>query len=150
MCAAQAPVAWATWHSAWCMARNWTEALGSVALPRPTDLGLMMKEKLKRTIRVFALGIAIASAVLYTTDSATGIYMSKSVERHLGQKLLTLADNPKMYELTVKEFFSDFPPPRTLHKEIFCTRQIMHRLVCDSAVFLFSVLIVYMMRERKQ
>lgn len=40
MCATQALVAWATWLSAWCMARNWTEGLDNVALPRPTDLAL--------------------------------------------------------------------------------------------------------------
>lgn len=40
MLAVQAVVAWAAWLSAWCMARNWSEGLGSVALPLPTDIAL--------------------------------------------------------------------------------------------------------------
>jgi hypothetical protein len=40
MLAAQTVVAWAAWLSAWCMARNWSEGLDSVALPLPTDIAL--------------------------------------------------------------------------------------------------------------
>ena len=40
MLLAQGVVAWAVWLSAWCMARNWSEGLGSVAMPLPTDIAL--------------------------------------------------------------------------------------------------------------
>jgi len=76
--------------------------------------------------------------------------MAKEVERRIGQKLLTLADNPNLGKLTVEEFFSGLPRPSILHKQIFVTRQVMQRLSCDGIVFFFSMLIGYMMRDKKR
>jgi len=106
--------------------------------------------KLKKTIRTFVLVIASFSAFLYTVDSIAGIIMAKEVERRIGQKLLTLADNPNLGKLTVEEFFSGLPRPSILHKQIFVTRQVMQRLSCDGIVFFFSMLIGYMMRDKKR
>jgi hypothetical protein len=104
--------------------------------------------KMKEYIHALAIGIAIISACLFTVDSMTGIYIAKTVERHLGKRLLAVADNPNLNKQLIEEFLKGVPPPRILHKEIFGTRQVMQRLSCDGFIFIFSVLIGYITRNK--
>jgi hypothetical protein len=105
--------------------------------------------KMKKNIHALAIGIAIISACLFTVDAMTGIDRAKTVERHLGKRLLDVADNPNLNKQLIEEFLKGVPAPRILHKEIFSTRQVMQRLSCDGFIFMFSVLIGYMTRNRK-
>jgi len=97
--------------------------------------------KLKNAIHNLVGVVAFVAATLFVIDAIAGIYMSKTVERRFGPRLLAVADDPNLAQQTVGEFLKGLPPPRTLHKEIFCARQLMQRLTCDGFVFLFSVLI---------
>jgi hypothetical protein len=104
--------------------------------------------KLKKSIHSLAFGIAIISACLFTVDAMTGIYIAKTVERHLGKRLLAVADNPNLNKQLTEVFLTGIPPARTLHKEIFSTRQVMQRLSCDGFIFMFSVFIGYITRNK--
>jgi hypothetical protein len=104
--------------------------------------------KMKTNIHALAIGIALISACLFTVDAITGIYVANSVERHLGKRLLAVADNPNLNKQLIEEFLKGVPPPRILYKEIFGTRQVMQRLSCDGFIFMFSVLIGYITRNK--
>ena len=97
--------------------------------------------KLKNAIHNLVGVVAFVAATLFVIDAIAGIYMSKTVERRFGPRLLAVADDPNLAQQTVGEFLKGLPPPRTLHKEIFCVRQLMQRLPCDGFVFMLSVLI---------
>lgn len=103
--------------------------------------------KMKKNIHALAIGIAIISACLFTVDAMTGIYIAKTVERHLGKRLLAVADNPNLNKQLTEVFLTGIPPPRILYKEIFGTRQVMQRLSCDGFIFMFAVLIGYTTRN---
>jgi hypothetical protein len=97
--------------------------------------------KLKKTIHILAVVVTFVAASLFVVDAIAGIYLSKTVERRFGPRLLAIAEDPKLTYQTVGDFLKGLPAPRTLHKEIFSTRQLMQRLTCDGLVFMISVLI---------
>jgi len=97
--------------------------------------------KLKNAIHNLVGVVAFVAAILFVIDAIVGIYMSKTVERRFGTRLLAVADDPNLSQQTVGEFFKGPPSVRTLHKEIVGVRQLMQRLTCDGIVFMFSVLI---------
>jgi len=97
--------------------------------------------KLKNAIHNLAGWVAFVAATLFVIDAIAGIYMSKTVERRFGPRLLAVADNPNLSQQTVGEFFKGPPSVLTLHKEIVSVRQLMQRLTCDGFVLMFSVLI---------
>jgi len=99
--------------------------------------------KLKNAIHNLVGVVAFVAATLFVIDAIAGIYMSKTVERRFGPRLLAVADDPNLAQQTVGEFLKGLPPPRTLHKEIFCARQLMQRLTCDGFVALHENLWVY-------
>ena len=103
---------------------------------------------IKKYIHAVAIGIALIFTYLFTADAITGIYVAKTVERHLGKRLLDVADNPNLNKQLTEVFLTGIPPARTLHKEIFSTRQVMQRLSCDGFIFMFAVLVGYITRNK--
>ena len=97
--------------------------------------------RLKNAIHNLAGWSAFFAATFFVVDSIGGIYMAKTVERRFGPRLLAIEDDPSLTQQTVGEFLKGLPPVLTLHKEIFCARQLMQRLTCDGFVFMFSILI---------
>lgn len=80
-----------------------------------------------KIIHTLAAWVAILAASFYVLDAIAGIHFATTVERRLGFRLMVLADDPSRLHQTVEDFFVGLPPPQTLHKEIFVTRQLMQR-----------------------
>ena len=89
MLLAQGVVAWAVWLSAWCMARNWSEGLGSVALPLPTDIALRHGQVIPIMAAVLT-AFAVAGALRHG-DAATHWLLSVAVVEIVALSLFAVA-----------------------------------------------------------
>ena len=103
-----------------------------------------------KVIHTLAAWVAILAAGLYVVDAIGGIHFATTVERRVGFRLMVLADDPSRLHQTVEDFFVGLPPPRTLYKEIFATRQLMQRLACDGCVLFLSVFVWRITRTKKR
>ena len=103
-----------------------------------------------KVIHTLAAWVAILAAGLYVVDAIGGINFATTVERRFGFRLMVLADDPSRLHQTVEDFLVGLPPPRTLYKEIFATRQLMQRLACDGCVLFLSVFVWRITRTKKR
>jgi hypothetical protein len=106
--------------------------------------------KTLKVIHTLAAWVAILAASLYVVDAIGGIHFATTVERRFGFRLMVLADDPSRLHQTVEDFFVGLPPPRTLHKEICATRELMQRLACDGCVLFLSVFVWRITRTKKR
>ena len=106
--------------------------------------------KTLKVIHTLAAWVAILAAGLYVVDAIGGIHFATTVERRFGFRLMVLADDPSRLHQTVEDFFVGLPPPRTLHKEICATRELMQRLACDGCVLFLSVFVWRITRTKKR
>jgi hypothetical protein len=89
MLLAQGVVAWAVWLSAWCMARNWSEGLGSVALPLPTDIALRHGQAIPIVAAAFT--VITVCAALRRKGSPVAWLLSISLAEILALSLFVVA-----------------------------------------------------------
>ena len=89
MLAAQGVVAWAVWISSWCMSHNWSEVLGAVALPWPTDLALRYGAAIPIATAIFTV-IAVVIAMRRNRAASAGL-LSAAVLEIIALSIFTFA-----------------------------------------------------------